>query len=420
MKISPKQVAVEDLLLDPNNPRLARSFQADDDFNPDNPVQCQPAIERLFNVPPEPGSEERANERLQSADSTDEEESENDFFSIKKLVDSIRRVGFVGIQNIIVREDPTSGKYIVVEGNRRLAAIRSVIRDHERAASPEDSAFINDDEILRGLKTLQVMVFDTEGRSEPEVRKEIDTMLGLRHFGSQLKWELLPRAKNIYDEYMRTSQNGEFAWSVKRGTEVADTLAIDKNEVKKLLTGYLCYEQLAKLFEVKPHHFSLILAGAQTSGLTQSGHEYLEIDKRTFELSDSTLENFDRLCEFAYRDRPDFEKILDDPKQFSKLGRIKRASIEGEHETVRAIALRLFNEVVEREKPLEDAWTELVTTKKQANWIQELKKLLDKQEQDQQNGGELTVKNFLGEGSQLQYLEDLKKQLKKLKALVEL
>ena len=84
-----------------------------------------------------------------------------------------------------------------------------------------------------------------------------------------------------------------------------------------------------------------------------------------------------------------FEKIIDDPKQFSKLGRIKRDSIEGAHETVRAIASRLFNEVVEREKPLEDAWTELVTAKKQANWLQELKKLLDKQEEDQENGGEL-------------------------------
>ena len=419
MKLSPKQVAVEDLLLDPNNPRLATSFKAHDDFDPDNPVECQPVIEALFSVPLEPGSEERANERLQSADSTDEEESEDDFFSIKELAKSIQRVGFVGIQNIIVREDSSSGKYIVLEGNRRLAAIRLVIRHHE-AASPTDNTFVVDDEILQGLKTLQVMVFDTEGRSEQEVRKEIDTMLGLRHFGSQLKWELLPRAKNIYDEYMRTSQNVEFSWDMTRGRKVANTLAIDNNEVKKLLKGYLCYEQLAKLFEVKPHHFSLILAGAHAPGLTQRGHEYFEIDRKTFALSDSALENFDRVCEFAYRDRPKYEKIIDDPKQFSKLGRIKRDAIEGAHETVRAIASRLFNEIVEREKPLEDAWTELVTAKKQANWLQELKKLLNKQEEDQENGGELMVKTFLGQGNQLQYLENLRTVLKKVKRLFAL
>jgi len=418
MKLKAKQVEYTDLLLDPQNPRLATCFSENDGFDSSDPVACQRAIEERFRVPPHSDVQRETAKLISADDKSDDEESEDDFFSVKDLKDSMRRIGFVGIQNIIVREHPDSGKYIVLEGNRRVAAIRSVVREHE-AAIIGDSNYIRDESILESLKTIQVMIFDTGGRSEEVIRDEVSTMLGLRHYGSQLNWTLLPRAKNIYDEYMRLLNGESFTYTSGNANTVAATLAIKAAEVKKLLKGYLCYRQLSGEFEVKPHHFSLILAGAETPGLQIKGHEYFEVDKKTFELGDDTPEKFNELCQFGDRDTKDFEKIIKDPKQFKKLGQIMKDSVTAAEESVKGMATAFFSEVVERETSLEDAYTQLLAYKKRQKWVPELRKLLDKQEQDEEKNGDLALTSFIGQGQQKKYLESLTELLKRFRLLID-
>ena len=105
MKIQGKMVSYEDLLLDPMNPRLATCFTDQSELDPADPVSCQALIEARFKVPPQQSDVQRETEKLISADDNNyDAESEDDFFSVKDLVDSMRSIGFVGIQNIIVRE----------------------------------------------------------------------------------------------------------------------------------------------------------------------------------------------------------------------------------------------------------------------------------------------------------------------------
>ena len=419
MELKSKEVNYSDLLLDPNNPRLATCFSEYEGFDSSDLVACQSRIEGLFGVPPERTDVQRETDKLVSADqNNDEEESEDDFFSIKDIKDSIRRIGFVGIQNIIVREHPESSKYIVLEGNRRVASIRSVLREHENAIIGQTN-YIEDESILNSLKTIQVMVFDTKGRSEDIIQNEISTMLGLRHYGSQLNWELLPRAKNIYDEYMRLLNGEKFKYTSHYGSKVAATLAIGATEVKKLLKGYLCYKQLASEFDVKPHHFSLILAGAETPGLQLKGHEYFEIDKSTFELDGDTPEKFDVVCQFSDRDTKGFEKIIKDPKQFKKLGQIMKDSVTATEDTVRGMATGFFEEVINGETPLEDVYTQLLAFKKRQMWVPELKKLLEKQEQDEGKCGDLAIEKYIGQGQQRKYLESLIQLINRFKLLID-
>jgi len=418
MKLSEKVVSYTDLLLDPRNPRLATCFSELDVFDNSDPVACQQAIEERFKVPPHSDVQRETAKLVSADDNSDDEESEDDFFSVKDIKDSMSLIGFVGIQNIIVREHPGTGKYIVLEGNRRVAAIRSVIREHD-AAIVNGKGYIGDESILDSLKTIQVMIFDTEGRSEDVIRDEVSTMLGLRHFGSQLKWKTLPRAKNIYDEYMRLLNGESFSWTSPNGIAVASTLAIKAAEVKKLLMGFLVYKQLCREFDVQPHHFSVILAGAVTPGLQLNGHEYFEIDKKTFELGDDTPERFDVLCQFGDRDAKDFEKIIKDPKQFKKLGQIMKDSVTAStNDNVRGMATAFFAEVVERETSLDDAYTRLLAFKKRQKWVPELRKLLEKQEMDEEKGGELAVVKYIGQGQQRKFLESLVQLIKKFKLLI--
>lgn len=420
MKIHEKEVSYLDLLLDPQNPRLATSFTENDGLDIHDPEGCQTTIEGRFGIKPKQSDVQRETDQLIVADSgSDDEEADDDFFSIKDLKGSMFRIGFVGIQNIIVREQAGSGKYIVLEGNRRVAAIRSLIREHE-AAIIGAPGHIADEGILNSLKTIKVMVFDTEGRDEEVVRNEISTMLGLRHYGSQLKWELLPRAKNIYDEYERLLDGEKFSHTSGRARSVAATLAIDSKEVKKLLRGYLCYKQLSHNFEVKPHHFSLILAAAETPGLQIRGHEFFEIDKNTFELGDDTPERFEAVCEFSDRDTKGYEKIVKDPKQFKKLGQIMKDSLTASEDSVRGMALAFFTDVIDREASLDDAYTQLLAFKKRQKWVPELQKLLDRQAQDEEKGGDLSIDKYVGQGQQLKHLEDLFPLVKKFILLMDI
>lgn len=409
MKLKPLSVSSDDLLLDPRNPRLVRNFTGDPSFDIDDPVSCQNELESRFQVTPESSDPEASLDRYLQDDSS---EDEQEFFSIKELKDSMRNIGFVGIQNIIVRRHDPSGKFIVLEGNRRVAAIKSVLREHD-AATIGHSHRITDKEILSSLKKIEVMVFETAGRDEATVQREISTMLGLRHYGSQLMWEPLPRAKNIFDEYMRLSEQATFQYVAEVAKQVASTLAIERSEVQAFLRAYICYCHLAEMYPVKNRHFSLIMAGVQNRHLING--EFFSFDNATFMPTGDTAEKFDQICEFENRDTPEFEKILQKPQSFAKLGKLLRESSMANENAVRRFAKGLFDDVINKQTPLETAHSELLAFKKQHRWVQALQALLEKQTED----GELDARNFMPEGQELQLRDNLNRLLRRFQVIMD-
>jgi hypothetical protein len=400
MKLVPKTVSFQDLLLDPRNPRLATCFQEAQELDIDDPENCQEFLKKQFN-----DQDRSARDTL-------------DFFSIADLKESMRRIGFVGIQNIIVREHSKSDKYIVLEGNRRVASIKAIIEEHDKA-HPGQPGYIEDSIILDSLKMIEVMIFETAGRNEKQIQKDISTMLGLRHYGSQLMWEPLPRAKNIYDEYMKLLKGGTFRRKDELAKAVADTLAIKRAEVVDFLRGYVCYKQLASIFPVKSHHFSLILAGLNNRNLNSeiNGQKFFDVDKETFELLGDTPDRFDNVCEFEDRDKPGYQdrKILKDPQAFNKLGLLKRAEIDSE-EAISRMAKDLFADVIEHNMTLEDASMELTAFRKRHSWVQALQVLIEKQKSDQALKPDL----FLNQGQELLLRDELKKLVKKFLRVMEI
>ena len=102
--LEPKQ-----LLLDPNNYRFH-------DLNGYKPVSRTRYAE--------PGVQERALQLLRDTPS----------FNLSALRESIISNGFVPFEQIVVESYPaqiTPPLYVVVEGNRRVAAIKMILRDHE-------------------------------------------------------------------------------------------------------------------------------------------------------------------------------------------------------------------------------------------------------------------------------------------------
>ena len=127
-----------------------------------------------------------------------------------------------------------------------------------------------------------------------------------------------------------------------------------------------------QLYQVRPHHFSLVLAAVENSNLTAFG--FFEIDKETCQLEGSSADNMEQVCEFSARDRPGFEKIVKDPKEFKKLGVIKKDSVHHEEQAAKDYASGLFLEVLQKQRTLDDAYTDLVAFKKRLKWVQAISK----------------------------------------------
>ena len=146
--------------------------------------------------------------------------SGDSIFDIKSLATSIANNGFLKHERLIVaRYD--SEKYIVLEGNRRLTAVRYLIAKH--GASLKGLP----DYVRQSLQTLPCFVLkgDAIGTSEEtlkEYRRASEIYIGMRHLMGAEKWQPASRyefqARLILDE----------GWSP---LEVAERFGRKKNEV---------------------------------------------------------------------------------------------------------------------------------------------------------------------------------------------
>ena len=402
--LKPKELSPELLLLDPNNPRLLQNFKSQGYVKDEDAEDEQDSLLDMFKKASPP-----------SGPPSNENEEDGSVF-IGDLKNSIKQIGFVRIQNIIVREIGSTGKYIVIEGNRRVATIKIMLRDHEQA-NPGNNDKIDDPDILASLESLEVMVLQTEGKTQEQIRNDIKTILGLRHIGGNLEWEPLPKGRNIFEEYMKLCpEDASFSWDPKKGNKIADILAITRPKVKKSMQDYLCWVQMGKFNNnVKAKHFSLISACVSNTNL--KNHGFLTIDDKTFELSAESQSKINDICEFDQRDNrsDDQENILKDPKAVGRLGNIFKDSKYNENTSVRDFAKGVFQEVLDRERGLDDAYTALTAFKRQTQWVESVKRLLEKQE----NEPKLTPDRFLNQGAELEEKTDLERLVKRFLILME-
>ena len=152
-------VDLDRLLLDPNNFR----FQERDDF-----VYADKA---RFH---EQGVQARAYQQLRQA---------NDLRTLKA---SIVKNTYISSERIIVSkysEDPE--RYLVIEGNRRVAAARWIQEDFAAGVA------ISED-VLQSISPFPVLLLENEGEDADIIRT---SMMGIRHISGIKKWGGYQEAK---------------------------------------------------------------------------------------------------------------------------------------------------------------------------------------------------------------------------------
>lgn len=260
------EVTPDELLLDPNNPRFSK-----------HPKERTP--EHRF------------------ADQDIQEETlrrMNEEYDIKSLQESIKSKGFVPVDNIFVRRLPGhDDKFLVVEGNRRVTSIKLLLAKHEKDERKGDKL---SDDILNTLQ--KFTVFDLTENSQDE----IDFILGLRHHGSIMAWDLLPSSFNIFQRYMDlyADRNGEepdadnFKYDAKLTKHIAELYSIKPVTVRDKVRAYRAYLSLVEFadsadkFEKK---FSIIHDTVKDPTL----REYFEFDTTYCIFNDDGADHFVKL-----------------------------------------------------------------------------------------------------------------------------
>jgi len=203
-RLKPISVNIDDLLLDPNNPRLAEIRSA---IEPEDQIDNGEIQEDVYN-------------KLMGESGVD------------NLRASIATVGYLPISVLVVRRHlkRDSKKYIVIEGNRRITAIKSILREAPPGLSGDQLISRRDQ-----LRNVLVYLLDTDLE---RVNKDRFLLQGIVHLSPIKTWPAFSRAMTCY----LLEQQG------LRATEISRALGggISAVEVGRLLRAYCAYKQMTE------------------------------------------------------------------------------------------------------------------------------------------------------------------------------
>lgn len=150
---------------------------------------------------------------------------------IGELKYSILRNGFLPLDRIVVREFD-DGKYVVVEGNRRLAALKVLKREIEYEEIEEEG--ISKEYLCNFLKTIEnIEVLMYKGSRDSQ---DITWMLqGIRHIGGIKRWEPAQSAKLLADKIEKNQESF---------TAAGQTFGISAKDVGKRYRAFKALKQM--------------------------------------------------------------------------------------------------------------------------------------------------------------------------------
>lgn len=215
----PLEIDTAKLLFWPNNPRLKIS-----DFS-----EVKFTAKDLLT----PASQRRIFDLL----------SEHESHDVETLVGSMRKVGFLREKAPIVMAVGGTSKYLVLEGNRRLAAIRTI-----REAATRGMSTTN----LKSLEKIPCWIFEHEDKDVP-LQAAISRMVAEAHIKGQRAHTKLQRAHMLYDAYEgflpKESKGRGFIVHDKALKETAVFFDFPENELLAEISVVRLYKQFVENYD---------------------------------------------------------------------------------------------------------------------------------------------------------------------------
>lgn len=195
-----------------------------------------------------------------------------------ELVESFVKNGFIEYEPLVVRQEGET--YIVIEGNRRLAAIKHILADPDKYPA----------NIVEELKEIPVLVFHQKADSTHA--KEIRTYLGVRHLLGYREWPAESKA-------MFLDQNIKSRADFKR---LKSEFAMPRNDIARYLVPYRVKKtakEILKSFQsVEDQTFWTLGEALQRAGIKE--YIKLEVDNNSLKVLGFDKTKFRYLLEFLY------------------------------------------------------------------------------------------------------------------------
>ena len=323
------------LILDPNNPRF---LEHDDNLTHEDNFL-------------DPGIVEETHNKMRK-----------ETYKINQLENSIVTNGWQPVDQIFVRKHQDTDYYIVQEGNRRVTAIRNLLKKSDL-----------DEEIKQSIENLDVMEIVSDCDSET-LKIRISYLLGVRHHGSLKKWSAFAQAHNIYERYLSAAKQSDvtFQWNSDLAQLVANALSMDLNRIEQRLKVYCVMKQLdIAVGGMKARYYSLCEEVLLKGGKSKLP-EYIQQDPVTFLLNEDSIERMDNLCHFSTPNRE--LAPIRNPSEWRKFDKILQ-----ELDEQRRAELIAEVEVIQRRPS--DVWAERVAeiiVPRWETWLQEVSHILSR------------------------------------------
>lgn len=214
-----------------------------------------------------------------------------DAMDIKELVQSIAASGYFEHEPLIVAEE--EGRKVVIEGNRRLAAVKALLDPKLAKKKGWDVPTLKRAK-LKELETLPV---------KTSTREKFWRYIGFKHVNGPAKWSSYAKAKYIADIHRKYRISLE---------DIAEQIGDRHKTVQRLYRGLMVIEQAEenKVYDRENRFrqrfaFSHLYTGLDYDGISKFLSLESENAETTTPVPDESIANLGELCVWLYGSKKD-------------------------------------------------------------------------------------------------------------------
>lgn len=285
-----------------------------------------------------------------------------------ELIDSLLANGFIDYEPLVVRK--TGKHYTVIEGNRRLAAIREIRSNLDKYKERKSD-----------LDKIPVLVFSPEGDADQAA--EMRVYLGVRHLIGFREWPPLSKAAFLEREIKESGSLDDVIRQIR---------GLKKAQARRFLVPYRLLRK-AKIAFPPEDDFSVLGEALGRDGIKTFIH--LKVDSDELEIESYNKSRLLKLLEFLYgkggsKKRDPKTRIVTDTRSLSRLARV----LESEKSSKALLSGKPLEEAEIYIDSLEESVKRLQKLTKSLGLL--LKKIVPRQPNDTERAMVETHKKFDG------------------------
>ena len=235
-------------------------------------------------------------------------------FDLLPIGKSLADNGFFVEEPLIVIPKEGQKKFIVIEGNRRLAALRLLVEVETRQRSHFKLAW---DELAKNSKPLTRIPVIVHAN-----RDDLTSILGFRHISGIRKWDPRSKARYIHDLIEKRGPRANFE-------EIARELGSRPASIRDNYVAYRAYVQASEKFGIDTseleENFSVFYRALGNMNI----QTYIGLNKKPelpaklrYPISDKKAESLKDVIEFVHGTSEKPTPIINDSRQLTKLGAV--------------------------------------------------------------------------------------------------